>query len=131
MQNKKVDMCLVGSDRTTIVGDVCNKIGTYLKAVVAYENNVPFFVALPTSTIDKKVRKISDVPIEIREGSELSKVNVEINNNLISANIYKKETPTLNPAFDVTPRKFITKLITEKGICKPKKELINKLLSNK
>ena len=99
MQNKKVDMCLVGSDRTTIVGDVCNKIGTYLKAVVAYENNVPFFVALPTSTIDKKARKISDVPIEIREGSELSKVNVEINNNLISANIYKKETPTLNPAF--------------------------------
>ena len=85
------------------------------------KNNVPFFVAFPTSTIDKKVRKISDVPIEIREGSELSKVNVEINNNLISANIYKKETPTLNPAFDVTPRKFITKLITEKGICKPKK----------
>ena len=58
-------------------------------------------------------------------------MNVEINNNLISANIYKKETPTLNPAFDVTPRKFITKLITEKGICKPKKRLINKLLSNK
>ena len=57
LQNKKVDMCLVGSDRTTIVGDVCNKIGTYLKAVVAYENNVPFFVALPTSTIDKKSKK--------------------------------------------------------------------------
>ena len=57
MQNKEVDMCLVGSDRTTISGNVCNKIGTYLKAVVAYENKIPFFVALPTSTIDKKIKK--------------------------------------------------------------------------
>ena len=68
-------MCLVGSDRTTIDGNVCNKIGTYLKAVVAYENKIPFFVALPTSTIDRKTKKISDVPIEIRDGKELSKVN--------------------------------------------------------
>ena len=78
MQNKKVDMCLVGSDRTTIDGNVCNKIGTYLKAVVAYENKIPFFVALPTSTIDKKNKKISDIPIELREGDELSTVNLKI-----------------------------------------------------
>ena len=128
MQNKKVDMCLVGSDRTTIDGNVCNKIGTYLKAVVAYENKIPFYVALPTSTIDRKTKRISDVPIEIRDGKELSKVNLKFNNNLINANIYKKDTPTLNPAFDVTPKKFVTKLITEKGTCKPQEEFIKKLL---
>lgn len=131
MQNKEVDMCLVGSDRTTISGNVCNKIGTYLKAVVAYENKIPFFVALPTSTIDKKIKKISDIPIEIRDGSELSEVNLKIKNKLLSASIYEKETPTLNPAFDVTPKKFITKLITEKGICDPKEEKIKRLLRNR
>ena len=130
MQNKKIDMCLVGSDRTTISGNVCNKIGTYLKAVVAYENNIPFFVALPTSTIDKKIKKISDIPIELRDGDELSKVNLKIKNKFMSMNVYAKDTPTLNPAFDVTPKKFITKLITEKGICDPKEELIKKLLEN-
>ena len=130
MQNKKIDMCLVGSDRTTISGNVCNKIGTYLKAVVAYENNIPFFVALPTSTIDKKIKKISDIPIELRDGDELSKVNLKIKNKFMSMNVYAKDTPTLNPAFDVTPKKFITKLITEKGICDPKEELIKKLLGN-
>ena len=130
MQNKKIDMCLVGSDRTTISGNVCNKIGTYLKAVVAYENNIPFFVALPTSTIDKKIKKISDIPIELRDGDELSKVNLKIKNKFMSMNVYAKDTPTLNPAFDVTPKKFITKLITEKGICEPKQELIQKLLEN-
>ena len=130
MQNKKIDMCLVGSDRTTISGNVCNKIGTYLKAVVAYENNIPFFVALPTSTIDKKIKKISDIPIELRDGDELSKVNLKIKNKFMSMNVYAKDTPTLNPAFDVTPKKFITKLITEKGICDPKQELIKKLLEN-
>ena len=130
MQNKQIDMCLVGSDRTTISGNVCNKIGTYLKAVVAYENNIPFFVALPTSTIDKKIKKISDIPIELRDGDELSKVNLKIKNKFMSMNVYAKDTPTLNPAFDVTPKKFITKLITEKGICDPKQELIKKLLGN-
>ena len=130
MQNKKIDMCLVGSDRTTISGNVCNKIGTYLKAVVAYENKIPFFVALPTSTIDKKIKKISDIPIELRDGDELSKVNLKIKNKFMSMNVYAKDTPTLNPAFDVTPKKFITKLITEKGICDPKEELIKKLLGN-
>ena len=131
MQNKKVDMCLVGSDRTTIDGNVCNKIGTYLKAVVAYENKIPFYVALPTSTIDRKTKRISDVPIEIRDGKELSKLNLKFNNNLINANIYKKDTPTLNPAFDVTPKKFVTRLITEKGTCKPQEEFIKKLLKKK
>ena len=64
MQNNKIDMCLVGSDRTTVNGDVCNKIGTYLKALSAFENNIPFYVALPTSTIDKKLKEISNIPIE-------------------------------------------------------------------
>ena len=107
MQNKQIDMCLVGSDRTTISGNVCNKIGTYLKAVVAYENKIPFFVALPTSTIDKKIKKISDIPIELRDGDELSKVNLKIKNKFMSMNVYAKDTPTLNPAFDVTPKSLL------------------------
>ena len=92
MQNKQIDMCLVGSDRTTISGNVCNKIGTYLKAVVAYENKIPFFVALPTSTIDKKIKKISDIPIELRDGDELSKVNLKIKNKFISMQIFTQRT---------------------------------------
>ena len=72
MQNGKVDLCLVGSDRTAMNGDVCNKIGTYLKAISAYENNIPFYVALPTSTIDRNLKNGSDIPIEIRDGKELS-----------------------------------------------------------
>ena len=72
MQNGKVDLCLVGSDRTAINGDVCNKIGTYLKAISAHENKIPFYVALPTSTIDRNLKKGSDIPIEVRDGQELS-----------------------------------------------------------
>ena len=71
MQDGKVDLCIVGSDRTTINGDVCNKIGTYLKALSAYENNVPFYVALPTSTIDENLEDGSLIPIEVRSGNEL------------------------------------------------------------
>ena len=72
MQNGKVDLCLVGSDRTAMNGDVCNKIGTYLKAISAYENSIPFYVALPTSTIDRNLKNGSYIPIEIRDGKELS-----------------------------------------------------------
>ena len=118
MQNGKVDLCLVGSDRTAMNGDVCNKIGTYLKAISAYENNIPFYVALPTSTIDRNLKNGSDIPIEIRDGKELSDLIFEKSKKLSTGRIYKNKTKTFNPAFDVTPSKFITALITENGICK-------------
>ncbi len=128
MQNGKVDLCLVGSDRTAMNGDVCNKIGTYLKAISAYENNVPFYVALPTSTIDRNLKKGSDIPIEIRDGKELSDLIFEKSKKLFTGTIYKKKTTTFNPAFDVTPSKFITALITENGICKANCSSIKKKL---
>ena len=118
MQNGKVDLCLVGSDRTAMNGDVCNKIGTYLKAISAYENSIPFYVALPTSTIDRNLKNGSDIPIEIRDGKELSDLIFQKSKKLSTGRIYKNKTKTFNPAFDVTPSKFITALITENGICK-------------
>ena len=119
MQNKKVDLCLVGSDRTTRYGDVCNKIGTYLKAVAAYDNKIPFYVALPFSTIDLKISNIKNIPIENRDNKELSNVTFEKNGKISKGNIYLKNSKTYNPAFDVTPKKYITRLITENGILKP------------
>jgi len=120
MQNKKVDLCLVGSDRTTKYGDVCNKIGTYLKAVAAYDNKIPFYVALPSSTIDFTTPNAQNIPIENRDGSELSQLTFEKNGKISKGNIYMKNCSTHNPAFDVTPNKYITRLITENGILKPK-----------
>ena len=130
MQNGKVDLCLVGSDRTAMNGDVCNKIGTYLKAISAHENNIPFYVALPTSTIDRYLKKGSDIPIEIRDGKELSSLSFEKSKKLFTERIYEKKTKTFNPAFDVTPSKFITALITENGICKANSSSIKKKLKN-
>ncbi len=120
MQNRKVDLCLVGSDRTTKYGDVCNKIGTYLKAVAAYDNKIPFYVALPFSTIDLKISNIKNIPIESRDDKELSNMTFEKNGKISTGNIYLKNSKIYNPAFDVTPKKYITRLITENGILKPK-----------
>ncbi|MAI29346.1 MAG: S-methyl-5-thioribose-1-phosphate isomerase [Rickettsiales bacterium] len=128
MQKGKVDLCLVGSDRTAMNGDVCNKIGTYLKAISAHENNIPFYVALPTSTIDRNLKKGSDIPIETRDGKELSNLIFEKSKKLLTGRIYKNKTKTFNPAFDVTPSKFITALITENGICKANCSSIKKKL---
>ena len=130
MQKGKVDLCLVGSDRTAMNGDVCNKIGTYLKAISAHENNIPFYVALPTSTIDRNLKKGSDIPIETRDGKELSNLIFEKSKKLFTGRIYKNKTKTFNPAFDVTPSKFITALITENGICKANCSSIKKKLKN-
>jgi len=130
MQKGKVDLCLVGSDRTAMNGDVCNKIGTYLKAISARENNIPFYVALPTSTIDRNLKKGSDIPIETRDGKELSNLIFEKSKKLLTGRIYKNKTKTFNPAFDVTPSKFITALITENGICKANYSSIKKKLKN-
>ena len=117
MQRGEVDMCLVGTDRTLSNGDVCNKIGTYLKALAAYDNNVPFYVALPSSTIDWDIKYAKDIPIEERNSDELSYIEgIDENNQVKKVLIYPKKSKSMNLAFDVTPAKYITGLITERGI---------------
>ena len=118
MQRGQVDMCIVGTDRTLSNGDVCNKIGTYLKALSAKDNNVPFYVALPSSTIDWNIKDHKQIPIEERNSEELSHVEgVDENNEIKKVRIYPQKSKSLNLAFDVTPAKLVTGLITEKGIC--------------
>ena len=131
MQKGFVDMCIVGSDRTLHTGDVCNKIGTYLKALAAYDNSIPFYVALPSSTIDWEIDNYKDIPIEERNNKELSYINgIDNDGNLKNILIYPQESKCLNLAFDITPSKYITGLITEKGICKADKSEISLLLKN-
>ena len=131
MQKGFVDMCIVGSDRTLHTGDVCNKVGTYLKALAANDNSIPFYVALPSSTIDWEIDNYKDIKIEERNSKELSHINgIDNDGNLKNILIYPQESKCLNLAFDVTPSKYITGLITEKGICKANKSEITSLLKN-
>ena len=118
MQHNLVDMCIVGTDRTTLTGDVCNKIGTYLKALAAADNNIPFYVAAPTSSIDFNVRNgISNIPIEERDPKEVSQVTgIDENKKISTIKIVPENSKSVNYAFDVTPSKYISKLITEKGV---------------
>ena len=111
MQQKKIDIVFVGADRIACNGDVANKIGTYEKAVLAKENNIPFYVVAPCSTIDFACSCGNNIPIEERSADEVKKTE----NHLIA----NAESDALNPAFDVTPAKYITGIITEKGIRKP------------
>jgi methylthioribose-1-phosphate isomerase len=118
MQHGLVDICVVGSDRTTRSGDVANKIGTYLKALAARDNNVPFFVALPDSTIDWDITDgLKDIPIEERDSSEVSNVAGSRNGMIESVRITPYESKSSNYAFDVTPAKYVTGLITPRGVC--------------
>ena len=128
MQRGEVDMCIVGTDRTLSTGDVCNKIGTYLKALAAYDNNVPFYVALPSSTIDWDIKNFKDVPIEERNSEELSHIEgIDKNNEIKKILIYPKKSKSLNLAFDVTPAKYVTGLITEKGMCLASNDALKKM----
>ena len=128
MQRGEVDMCIVGTDRTLLNGDVCNKIGTYLKALAAYDNNIPFYVALPSSTIDWEIRDHKLIPIEERNPEELSHLEgFDELGDIKKIQIYPKKSKSLNLAFDVTPAKYVTKLITEKGICDASLEGLNNL----
>ena len=118
MQRGRVDMCIVGADRTLSNGDVCNKIGTYLKALAAKDNNVPFYVALPSSTIDWNIKDHNKIPIEERNPKELSYVEgVDEDNKVKKVRIYSEKSKAMNLAFDITPAKYVTGLITEKGVC--------------
>ena len=128
MQRGEVDMCIVGTDRTISTGDVANKIGTYLKALAAHDNNIPFYVALPGSTIDWETKDFKDIPIEERNSEELSHVEgVDENNNVKKVLIYPKKSKAMNLAFDVTPAKYVTGLITEKGVCEATTEGLKRL----
>ena len=128
MQRGEVDMCIVGTDRTLSNGDVCNKIGTYLKALAAQDNNIPFYVTLPSSTIDWDIKNAKDIPIEERNSEELSHVEgIDENNEIKKVLIYPKKSKAMNLAFDITPAKYVTGLITEKGICEASSEGLKKL----
>jgi methylthioribose-1-phosphate isomerase len=118
MQHGQVDMVIVGTDRTTARGDVCNKIGTYLKALAAADNGVPFYVALPSSTIDWTVNDgVREIPIEERDGREVTHVYGKDDGGTARfVRISPEVTPGGNPAFDVTPARLVTGLITERGI---------------
>ena len=120
MQNGQVDLIIVGSDRTTSRGDVCNKIGTYLKALAAKDNNIPFYAALPISTIDWNISNgLNEIPIEARSPEEISFISGKNHIGEIQrVQITPDDTKCFNPSFDVTPSNLVTGLITEKGICK-------------
>jgi len=118
MQRGLVDLCIVGSDRTTRRGDVCNKIGTYLKALAARDNGVPFYVAVPYPSIDWALGDGMAIPIEERPASEVSRMTGTTEaGELVSVDIVAPGSPAANPAFDVTPARLVTALITERGVC--------------
>jgi len=128
MQRAEVDMCIVGTDRTLSTGDVANKIGTYLKALAAHDNNVPFYVALPSSTIDWDIKDFKKIPIEERNSEELSHVEgVDEKGNVKKVKIYPKKSKAMNLAFDITPAKYVTGLITEKGVCEASEKGLKKI----
>ena len=118
MQHGKVDMVIVGSDRTTRTGDVANKIGTYLKALAAFDNQIPFYVALPSSSIDWEIKDgIREIPIEERNADEVHYLDGESEDEIRRIRISPHNSPAANYGFDVTPARLVTGLITEKGVC--------------
>ena len=119
MQHGAVDICIVGSDRTTGTGDVCNKIGTYLKALAAHDNGVPFYAALPFSTIDWTLTDgVAQIPIEERAGEEVTRLTGRTaEGGFATIEVVSPGSPVANPAFDVTPSRLVTGIITERGTC--------------
>ena len=126
-------MVFVGTDRTTASGDVCNKIGTYLKALAAHDNNVPFYVCLPSPTIDWTVHNgVNEIPIEERSGEEVTHIaGLDENGNVSTIQIPPAGSPAANPAFDVTPAKYVTGLVTERGICDASAEGLSELFPDR
>ena len=132
MQQELVDMVIVGCDRATSHGDVANKIGTYLKALAAKDNNVPFYVALPSSSIDWTISDgLEEIPIEERDQDEVRYIQGLKGESLENILITDKNSKAVNYGFDITPARLITALITEKGICKPEKNSILELFQGK
>ena len=133
MQHGFVDLVIVGSDRTTSQGDVCNKIGTYLKALAANDNDIPFYAALPISTLDWELEDgLSEIVIEARSEREVTHISgLNDSGNIETVKLVPQGTHGFNPGFDVTPNNLITGLITERGICKANKSEISKLYKKK
>ncbi len=132
MQQRRVDMCIVGTDRTTASGDVCNKIGTYLKALAAHDNDVPFYVALPSPTIDWTLDDGGDIPIEERAADEVTKIQGKTaSGEVITVEIVPEGANAGNPAFDVTPSRLVTGLITERGVAAASKDGLAAMFADK
>jgi len=132
MQHGLVDMVIVGTDRTTCTGDVANKIGTYLKALAARDNNIPFYVALPSSTFDWKLSNgLKDIPIEERDPDEVRYVQGLCQGSTISVLVSPSDSPARNFAFDVTPARLVTGFITERGVCKATEQDIKQMFPEK
>jgi methylthioribose-1-phosphate isomerase len=132
MQHGMVDLVITGTDRTTYTGDVANKIGTYLKALAAHDNDVPFYVALPSSTFDWKIRDgVKEIPIEQRDGAEVRYIDGLHDGEIVSVLLTPPESPAANYAFDVTPAHLVTGLITERGICDASEDDILNLFPEK
>lgn len=128
MQHGMVDIVIVGSDRTTVNGDVANKIGTYLKALAAKDNNIPFYVALPSSTIDFDIEDgIAEIQIEQRDSAEVAEIEGWKDNQIQTVRLIPEKSVAINYGFDVTPARLVTGLITERGICNADKESILEL----
>ena len=128
MQHGSVDLVIVGTDRTTYTGDVANKIGTYLKALAANDNGIPFYVALPSSTLDWELSDgIRDIPIETRDPDEVRFVEGLSQNTITPVLVPPESSPAANYAFDVTPARLVTAFITERGICRSTKNDIGRL----
>ena len=124
MQHGEVDLCIVGSDRTTRRGDVCNKIGTYLKALAAHDNNVPFYVALPSSTVDWHLSDgVAEIPIEERDAAEVH----EVSDGKSTVRLTPADSRAANYGFDVTPARLVTALITERGVCAADESALSEL----
>jgi methylthioribose-1-phosphate isomerase len=132
MQHGKVDIVIVGTDRTAVSGDVANKIGTYLKALAAWDNQVPFYVALPSSTFDWRIKDgVGEIPIEQRDADEIKYVYGLDGDRTTRVLICPPDSPAANFAFDVTPAKYVTGFITERGICRATEEDIRRLFPEK
>ncbi len=128
MQHGKVDLVIVGTDRTTYTGDVANKIGTYLKALAAKDNNIPFYVALPSSSLDWKMRTgLEEIPIEERGAEEVKHADGWLEERQVEVRLTPERSPAANYGFDVTPRHLVTGLITERGVCEANEKSIRAL----
>ncbi len=132
MQHGLVDMVITGTDRTTHTGDVANKIGTYLKALAAKDNNIPFYVALPSSTFDWKMKDgVKEIPIEQRDSEEVKYIQGLHDGEIKKVLLTPEKSPGANYAFDVTPARLITGLITERGVCEANEKSIHRLYPEK
>jgi methylthioribose-1-phosphate isomerase len=128
MQHGEVDLVIVGTDRTTCTGDVANKIGTYVKALAAKDNNIPFYVALPSSSLDWKLRNgLEEIPIEERSAEEVKHADGWLEGRQVEVRVTPEKSPSANYGFDITPRRLVTGLITERGVCEANEKSIRAL----